>query len=194
MKKKDNLNIHGHLEVIKVYSDGREEIHWSEKNVITSGMGVGLAYLFARLAPASSNILDYQIRYFQLGVSGSSNYGTSTYELTSAIPVSYLSASPDLIFQSHTQLKNGAPVANQPFIYISPANVYKASPTTVRFHLIIPQNCLNNVGVPINEVGLFMKNPTGQNPFQSILVAYKYFSSVFKTDDYALLFRWTINF
>lgn len=191
MKSKDSLNIHGYLEIIKIYPD-REEIHWSDKNVITSGMGVGLANLFSRLS--SSSILDYQIRYFQLGVSGSSNYGTSTFTLTSAIPVSILSSSPDLIWRSHSQLKNGVSFSNQPFIYISPANVYKASPTSVRYHLIIPQNCLNNVGIPMNEVGLFMKNPTGQTPDQSILVAYKYFSNIFKTEDYALLFRWTINF
>lgn len=187
-----NLNITGYLEVIKIYPDGTEEIHWADKNVITSGMGIGLGYLFSNVAAGS--VTDFQIRYFQLGVCGTTNYGTSTYQLGSAVPVTYLSSSPDLIYNSHSQYKNGTAVTNQPFIYISPANVYKASPTAVRYHLIIPQNCLNEVNTPLNEAGLFMKNPFQQATELSPLVAYKYFSSIFKTSDFALLFRWTISF
>jgi hypothetical protein len=48
--------------------------------------------------------------------------------------------------------------------------------------------------VPINEVGLFMKNPFGTNPSKSILVAYRKFSDITKTSEFALVFRWTINF
>ena len=43
----DTLKPTGHLEVWKIFEDGEEELHFEEKNVITSGMGVGLSYLFA---------------------------------------------------------------------------------------------------------------------------------------------------
>ena len=40
-----------------------------------------------------------------------------------------------------------------------------------------------------------MKNPMGaaiQN--ESILVAYRNFSDIYKTNDFSLIFRWTLNF
>jgi hypothetical protein len=49
--------------------------------------------------------------------------------------------------------------------------------------------------VYLTEVGLFMKNPTGNaNTNQSILVAYRNFSEIYKTNDFSLIFRWTLNF
>ena len=40
----------------------------------------------------------------------------------------------------------------------------------------------------INEVGLFMKNPTGATDPEPILVAYRTFSDIIKTNDFSLLF------
>ena len=42
----EKVKAKGNLEVWKVYDDGSEELHFSEHNVITSGMGVGLAHMF----------------------------------------------------------------------------------------------------------------------------------------------------
>ena len=44
---RERFDASGYLEVWKVYDDGTKELHFSDHNVITSGMGVGLAYLFA---------------------------------------------------------------------------------------------------------------------------------------------------
>lgn len=190
MRKEDKFNIKGHLDIIKVYPDGKEEVHWSDHNVIVSGMGVGLAYMFSHLS--SSSVLDYQIRYAQLGISGTTNYGVSTFKLVSSLPYSTLSGQPMPTTQ-HSQYQNGTTVTNQGYITIPANNVIKVSPTSVRYHIIIPQEALNN-NLVFNEIGLFMKNPRGQNPIESILVAYRYFTNLSKTDQYALLFRWTLYF
>ena len=40
-----------------------------------------------------------------------------------------------------------------------------------------------------------MKNPVGSaDPNVSLLVAYRSFSNIVKTNDFSLIFRWTINF
>lgn len=190
MRKEDHLNTRGYLEIIKIYPDGREEVHWKDNNVIVSGMGVGLAYLFSELG--SSSILDFQIKYVQLGVSGSSNYGVSTYQLVSNLPYSTLS-SYNLPISQHSQYTNGTVEGHRGYIVIPANNIQRVSPTSVRFNIVIPEDALNIV-TPFNEIGLFMKNPIGQNPMQSILVAYRYFTDLEKTSDFSILFRWTIHF
>lgn len=190
MKREDKLNIRGHLEIIKVYSDGKEETHWADHNVIVSGMGVGLAYLFSNLG--SSSILDYQIKYVQLGVSGSIDYGVSTYKLTSSLPDNYLTNT-TLPYSVHNQYQNGATIPDEAYIIIPAHNIQRASPTSVRFNIVIPEEALN-INTPFNEIGLFMKNPRGQATTESILVAYRYFTSLEKTSDFSILFRWTLHF
>jgi len=190
MRREDKFNIKGHLDIVKIYPDGREELHWSDHNVITSGMGLGLAYLFSNLG--SSSILDFQIRYAQLGTSGSSNYGVSTFTLTSSLSYSELSSQP-LPTSIHSQYKNGTVESNQGFIVIPSNNILKVSPTSVRYHIVIPQDALNSSHI-FNEIGLFMKNPRGQATIESVLVAYRYFTNLVKTNEFAVLFRWTIYF
>ncbi len=87
MKNKDVLQPTGHLEIWKVYPDGEEELYYDEDNTITSGMGVGLGMLYA--GSGSTNVLDFQVRYFQLGVGSDATklatYGTSESALVSAL-------------------------------------------------------------------------------------------------------------
>ena len=64
----EDVKLSGHLQIAKVYSDGTEELVFDDHNVIVSGMGVGLSYLFT--AGGSDNLLDFQIDRFQVGVSG----------------------------------------------------------------------------------------------------------------------------
>jgi len=190
MRREDKLNIRGHLEIIKVYSSGKEEVHWADHNVIVSGMGVGLAYLFSNLG--SSSILDYQIKYVQLGVSGSSDYGVSTFKLTSSLPDTYLQNT-SLPISIHSQYQNGGSIPDEAYITIPAYNIQRASPTSVRFNIVIPEEALN-ISEPMNEIGLFMKNPRGLSPIESILVAYRYFTPLDKTSDFSILFRWTLHF
>ena len=60
-----NKDINGHLEIWKHYSDGSQELHWEDKNVICSGMGATLAEMFD--AEPTSNIENYQLLYFKVG-------------------------------------------------------------------------------------------------------------------------------
>jgi hypothetical protein len=194
MRNIDTLTPTGYLQIYKVYSDGTRELHWEDNNVITSGMGVGLGALYTGSYHAGASILNYQIRYFQLGISGTSNYGVSTNQLASALSDFTVLSGASVILTQHTQYINGNYIPSTTFFTINQSNIYRVSPTSVRYHLIIPADSLNDLTTPINEVGLFMKNPFNTSPHSSILVAYKYFSSILKTQEFALLFSWQINF
>jgi hypothetical protein len=51
-----------------------------------------------------------------------------------------------------------------------------------------------NSEASLNEIGLFVKNPKASATETSVLAAYRYFSNIRKTSDFALVFRWTISF
>ena len=63
----DNVGITGHLTIVRRSREGQEEVLLDDPNIIVSGMGVGLSYLFT--GSGSDSILDYQIDRFQVGVS-----------------------------------------------------------------------------------------------------------------------------
>ena len=89
-----------------------------------------------------------------------------------------------------------------PYGYIPQHKVSRVGDSSVRYTITLDKDAVDlstrGAEVPLNEIGLFMKNPLGdrsggQNIDTSILVAYRYFSDIIKTDDFALVFRWTIN-
>lgn len=195
----DNLNIRGHLTISKV-KDGNEEVVFDEKNVIVSGFGWSLAYMFAKLG--SQSIVDYQIDRFQLGVSGSTgNQVSSTYQLSGALSsVSEYTTNGDSNIYSFSadQYKNGT-VATSIFGKIPFSKVTKIDPRSVRYTIFLDEDSCNNLtrngsAVSLNEIGLFVKNPRGKSTDESVLAAYKYFSPIRKADDFGLIFRWTITF
>lgn len=198
----ESLNMKGHLTISKV-KDGTEEIIFDEKNVIVSGFGVGLGYLFSKLG--STDISDYQIDRFQLGVNGSTgNQVSSTFQLSSPLSsqTEYVGLTSDsnlLVFSSF-QIKNGVSVTSTPWFGKIPfTKVTKIDDRSVRYTIFVDEDSCNNItrngtAAPLNEIGLFMKNPMGVSPEACILVAYKYFSNVIKTEEFGLIFRWTISF
>lgn len=198
----ESLNMKGHLTISKV-KDGTEEIIFDEKNVIVSGFGVGLGYLFSKLG--STDISDYQIDRFQLGVNGSTgNQVSSTFQLSSPLSsqTEYVGLTSDsnlLVFSSF-QIKNGVSVTSTPWFGRIPfTKVTKIDDRSVRYTIFVDEDSCNNItrngtAAPLNEIGLFMKNPMGVSPEACILVAYKYFSNVIKTEEFGLIFRWTISF
>jgi hypothetical protein len=199
----ESLNAKGHLTISKIIN-GHEELIFDDKNVIVSGFGLGLSYLFAR--QGSNSILDYQIDRFQLGVSGNlANQVSSTFQLSSPLSSLYEytndSADSDLYIFSSYQLKNGT-TTNTPtpwFAKIPFTKVTKIDDKSVRYTIFIDEDSCNNlsrngVDLNLNEIGLFMKNPTNYASDSSVLVAYKYFTNIRKTSDFGLIFRWTISF
>ena len=190
----ENLNMKGHLTISKI-ANGEEEILFDQNNVIVSGFGVGLAYLFSKLG--SQNIADYQIDRFQLGVSGNAGAQvSSTFQLSSSLTSvdQYTTTGLDsnLFAFTGTQIKNNSD-ATSVFCRIPFTKVTKIDDRSVRYTIFLDEDSCNNL-LPLNEIGLFMKNPRGNGTDSSILVAYRYFTSIQKTSDFGLIFRWTISF
>ena len=196
----DDLGITGHLTIIKRHKNGEEEIVFDDHNIIVSGMGVGLSYLFT--ASGSNTILDYQIDRFQLGVSGPPTGGvvSSIYEISGALGNVY-GAGSNLFIEKCTQIKPLTDAQNQYFALIPANKVTKIGDSSVRYTLVVDEEACNNLqgafseDTYLSEVGLFIKNPRGDaGTNASILVAYRTFSIIRKTSDFSLIFRWTINF
>lgn len=203
----------GHLEIYKRETGSRkEELVWEDKNVIVSGMGVGLAHLFT--GSGSNSVIDFQIDRFQVGVSGDATQQvSSTYELSGPISsINEYGRNTQLFVVDTDQIKNGTSVTGgdfstnnvAPFGLIPASKVTRVTDNSVRYTIVLDeQTCVQPDGtqmvrdgdaISLNEIGLFMKNPTGAATDASILVAYRHFSSIPKTDDYALIFRWTLEF
>lgn len=179
----------GHLEILKLYPDGREEVHFSEQNVITSGMGYTLLKAFSNAG--LSNISGYQIVYFQLGISGDSGLQVSgTGELSSALAEDdYDTANFQL---SIHDLSSGAGATNQAFGVIPFPYIKKISPTRVMYQIFVGEDACNEQ--TLNEIGLFSRNPDGSATDGSYLCAYRYFTPLAKQASFSVLFRWTIEF
>jgi hypothetical protein len=196
----EKLDITGHLTIFKMHKDGREELVFDDHNIIVSGMGVALAHLFA--LSGSESILDYQIDRFQVGVSGATVLEVNSTNQLSGPLSSFAEYGFDnnLVMVSANQILNNTVVATPRIFCIIPQqNITRIDSNTVRYTLVLDDLAANNllrnsVATPLNEIGLFIKNPKGQEEDASILVAYRKFSNIYKTEDFSLVFRWSINF
>jgi hypothetical protein len=199
----EELGITGHLTIIKRFNDGQEEVVFDDHNIIVSGMGVGLTYMFT--GSGSNIVLDYQIDRFQLGVSGKPDQVpslelSSTYQLSGALTgIGEYGAGSNLFIEEASQIKNGVTVTGQFFPLIPANKITRIGDSSVRYTLVVDEEACNSLerageSLNLNEVGLFMKNPTGATTNASILAAYRTFSNIFKTNDFSLIFRWTLNF
>lgn len=200
----DNFGMKGHLTISKIFKDGTEEMVFDDKNVIVSGFGWSLAYLFSRTG--SDRITDFQIDRFQVGVSGhQGNQVSSTYELSG--PLSSISeyvgdgADSNVYAFSAFQWKNGISTDTPTPIYakIPYSKVTKIDDRSVRYTILLDEDSCNDItrggeDAYLNEIGLFVKNPLADSPESSVLAAYRYFTDIRKTSDFGLIFRWTISF
>jgi hypothetical protein len=193
----EELGINGHLTIIKQYNDGQEEVVFDDHNIIVSGMGVGLTYMFT--GSGSNSVLDYQIDRFQVGVSGGAiNEVSSTYQLSGPCTEGEYGTGSNLFIAVKDQITNNTytPLAAAQI----PANKRtRIGDSSVRYTLVVDEEACNGItrdsnAMSINEVGLLMKNPTGNAADRPLLVAYRTFSNIVKTSDFSLIFRWTINF
>ena len=202
MKKfTEEVGITGHLTIIKKFTDGTEEVHFDDHNIIVSGMGQGLAYLFN--ASGSQTILDYQIDRFQVGVSGlTANELSSTYELSGPLSSLENYGTGSNLYIENCDMITGLALNTDDNFYalIQPDKITKIGENSVRFTLVCDEEACNglqghfNDDALLSEVGLFFKNPAGRTTNASLLAAYRVFTPIYKTSDYSLIFRWTINF
>jgi hypothetical protein len=191
MGKTSKLTPTGHLTILKIYKDGTEETVWDEHNVITSGMGVALSHLFS--ASGASYIQGYQIGEFQVGVSGDvNNYGPEIFALSSALTDADYGDG-GAVVTSRSAIENGVLGVAKDFVSIRYSNIHRLSKTAVRFTLVLDDQTAN-IQDELTEVGLFMNNPQGLVPAAPILVAYRPFAGIKKTDAFSLVFLWTIQF
>jgi len=195
----EELGINGHLTIIKKMSTGEEEVLLDDPNIIVSGMGVGLSYLFS--ASGSNNIIDYQIQKFQLGVSSNEVTVTSgVNELGGPLSsTEEYGLGSNLFLYQGPQIVGDSLINDRVFAEIPASKMTRINENSVRYTLVIDEEAANGIqrgGVDrgINEIGMFMKNPTGAPNDNPILVCYRQFSDIVKTIDFSLIFRWTINF
>lgn len=197
----EELDIHGHLTISKVYPNKTEEVIFDDHNIIVSGMGVALAHMFA--LSGSTSILDYQIDRFQIGVSGATaNEIINTNKLTGPLSsiTEYVGTAGDILVTSGYQIQGNAVVSQQNWYgNIPQQNVTRVDENTVRYTIFLDQDSCNDLtrdgnSASLNEIGLFVKNIKSGSPVAPILVAYRYFSNVRKTSDFALVFRWSLSF
>lgn len=194
----EGLDIKGHLTISKLHRNGNEEIVFDDHNIIVSGMGVALAHLFA--LSGSTSILDYQIDRFQIGTSANAeSVSTTTLNLPLTEASSY-GLNSTVITTSGYQIINNSVVNNAKIYGIIPQHhITRVDSNTVRYTIVLDEFACNNLtdisgDANIREIGLFVKNIKNNNPVAPILVAYRVFSPIRKTTDFALIFRWSINF
>tara|TARA_R110000796_G_scaffold201795_8_gene318012 strand:- start:429 stop:1061 length:633 start_codon:yes stop_codon:yes gene_type:complete len=210
MKNNDVLDVSGHLEIYKIFADGQEEQVFDDANTITSGMGVGLGLLYA--GSGAADITNFQLRYFQLGVGGAAkltNYGVSEVALVSALGqvdgnLDYQSAVNSNIPIAVHQLMDwdgaakatvGGTYGNEwRFGVISDNSIKRVDLNSVTYILYVDRSACNELGASLNEIGLYMQNPLGYATKRSQLCAYRPFTNILKTEDFALVFKWTLNF
>ena len=86
------------------------------------------------------------------------------------------------------------------YVLISDNSIKRVDLNSVTYILYIDRYSCNEVApASLNEIGLFMKNPLGKENLssgrtRSPLVAYRPFLDILKTDEFALVFKWTLNF
>jgi hypothetical protein len=209
----------GHLTIHKKYKGQPEELFFDDHNIIVSGMSTGLSMFFT--GSGSQSITDYQIDRFQVGCSGppgkwfaaSPGGDVSTiYQLSGPVDneAAYNGTGSNLFMSTNRQLRGTgvADLATAVFALIPFSKVTRIDDTSVRYTIVLDEaacsdvesedtaNTVANHDVNLSEIGLFMKNPNGNvaRGHSSLLVAYRSFTPIRKTEDFALIFRWTINF
>ena len=165
----------GHLEIWKRYADGSEELHYSDQNIIASGMGWTLSQFFT--APIQESVEKYQITYFQVGFSGGEELQVSSTGSLSAALTEPEYGNGYLDISVHDLWNNGVTTANQPFGVIPYQYIRKVSDEKVMFQIVLDQATANNDTKPLTEIGLFSKAPFHGSLTQdkSVLCAYRYF-------------------
>ena len=83
---------------------------------------------------------------------------------------------------------------NWRFGVISDNSIKRVDLNSVTYILYVDRSACNNLGTALNEIGLYMQNPLGYATKRSQLCAYRPFTNIIKTNDFALIFKWTLNF
>ena len=210
--------IKGHVTITKVFSDGTEEVVLDRANMVTAGYGS--SYLDIQQGVGSKFLDDYTPAYFQLGTDAigyDPNADTSSffYQISAPFDWSDYGEDSDLDvvnlyrgFNASTAdggrnyeelLFSSAPVSSvifsgtdEYFAKIQQGSVSKFFLDSFEAQIVLDEKTAN--GKAISEVGLFSKNPKGLYQDSPLLVAYRSFVALNKTEEFSLVINWSIGF
>ena len=104
----------------------------------------------------------------------------------------------NVVLSEHKRMgpAGGASTDTEIFMLIPDNVIKKSSPTSVTYVLYLPEDA--SFEQNLDEIGLFMSNPlslliTGQGR-RSPMVAYRTFTSIKKTSEFSLVFKWKLSF
>lgn len=198
--------LRGKVEIYKDFGDRQEKIG-EYYNIVTRGMGITLA-AFMMSGPRSTKN-PYSIKYAQVGTGvvdyqaqpTTSETRFNFFKLNSALSkASYgrnlryrISTRNQLIAsQEFTATSNLSYTTQQAvFLNIPESRVTIKQDVGIKVTVVIDKNTAN--GNTLREVGLFSNNINTPENEQSVLVAYKQFAPIEKTNQFSLIFNWTIQ-
>jgi len=206
MKFDDAAPIKGYLEVYKLFKDGSKELHYSDHNVICSGMGLTLSNAFA--AKPEVDVSSFQANWMQLGVGASTVAIRANETVSTSARADCLSSVPanlygsentiGLVTSSMSYMTSGGTTATAGFVQLPHAFVHRVSDRKVMWRLVLNDSACNIpdgvMGGALCEIALFSNNPTEQAIPVLYMIAYRTFANLIKTSDFSLDFRWTIEF
>jgi hypothetical protein len=207
--------IKGHITICKVYKDGTKETVLDRANMITAGLGS--AFLDIQKGQGSRFPADYAPAYFQVGTGAPSfnavdtsgfwyqvcaplswdQYGTDTDLDIQEKYRGFFASSINGAYQELEQTK--APLSSVVFSgedgYF--AEVVKGSVTknfldSFESQIVLDEKTAN--GLAITEIGLFARNPKGFYQESPLLMAYRSFNALNKTEQFSLVINWSIGF
>ena len=191
--EKKEKGFKGWLEIFKVYDDGREELFFSDHNVVVEGMGWTLARMFS--ADEGSLLEDFQITLFQLGTGAQSPINESLTNLAAPLasgPTAGYGANPGVEVVTQ-DLWTGSSGASSAFGVIPIQYVKKVDDRRVSWQVVIDETTAN--GNTVTEIGIYSKNPLLTTPTASaVMCAYRTYDAIAKASHFLLVFRWTIEF
>jgi len=183
---REKLEPTGHLEIIKVFPDNTREVLLDDHNIITKGMGITLAAMFAH-DDSSDSFENFAIPYFQIG-STSALMASSVVKLSDPLTAAEYGTA-DLTISS-IQIQGAT--SPQDVIALNPAYMLKSANNKITYSVTLDESTANSVDIA--EVGLLSKNPYIQDPPVAFLCAYRSFAVIPKRESYTLIFNWTIEF
>ena len=196
----------GKLEIYKDYGEFTEKVS-SYSNIITRGLGLTITSM---MTAGSDKVKDkYAIRYAQLGtgvvdyqrVDAGSETRANFFKLSS--PLSKTAYGRNLRHKLETRyqlvaLEEFSTISNTQltrqqgtFLKIPDTRTTVKDNTGINISLVIDKHTANNV--ILREVGLFCDDVSEDGLPESVLVAYKQFAPITKTNEFSLIFDWTIE-
>ena len=214
----------GHVTICKVYSDGRRETVLDKHNLITTGLGSSFLDIQTQVGSTYLNDFGphyFQVGTSAIGYADAGREASSTfYQLSAPLEWSGYGLDTDLDIVKRYRgfyASSVDPTRDDPktqgvellltsatmsglffsgtdgyFSKIKEGRITKFFIDSFESEIILDEKTAN--GKDITEVGLFAKNPKGFKEDSPVLMAYRSFAALSKTEDFSLVIHWSIGF